>query len=190
MKESKPPALALWMMNAMGADPAVIGDLVETHATGRTAGWFWRQAIAASAPSPLNALRWAGAIPVAFYLGGFLESQSYRLGWTLLDPRGHAFLGWRWYLPSDVGVFLSSASLVLLGTLIVPTRKRLVANCLLGIVCAMWGLVALIGLVRPFVALGQPFHWSMFATVVSGLLGGFVAYAIVHNRFDSHGETA
>ena len=46
------------------------------------------------------------------------------------------------YLPqgSEVGVFLSSASLVLIGTVVVPTRKRLVANCLLGVVCAEYGL--------------------------------------------------
>ena len=104
MTQSKPPTLAVKLMQEAGTDPAVIGDLVETYATGRSAGWFWRQAIAASAPSPINALRWAAAIPLAHYASFFLQREVSGLAWAMLRPS--SFLDWRSTLPMCVSAFV------------------------------------------------------------------------------------
>ena len=132
MTPSQPPRRAIQLMQFAGVDPAVIGDLVETFATGPSAAWFWQQAIAAAAPSPLNALRWLAAIPLAAYAGELVLNRGSGLAWSMLDPVG--MQGWRFYLPLCVAAFLWSATLVWIGTLVVPSRKRLVANCLLGFV--------------------------------------------------------
>lgn len=43
----RPPRLAIWVLEWLGysaQNPALVGDLVEEFARGRSAGWFWRQA--------------------------------------------------------------------------------------------------------------------------------------------------
>ncbi|HEV2322392.1 MAG TPA: hypothetical protein VGS10_00445 [Terracidiphilus sp.] len=50
MKEAKPPSLATWMLEHLtpaDRDEALAGDLLEDFQSGRSTGWYWRQAIAA-----------------------------------------------------------------------------------------------------------------------------------------------
>jgi hypothetical protein len=51
MNYRKPPVLATWMLNHLrsGTDEALSGDLLEAFRTGRSAGWYWYQVIAAIA---------------------------------------------------------------------------------------------------------------------------------------------
>jgi hypothetical protein len=48
MTPSKPPAIASWLLEHSGTDAAIVGDILEEFAKGRTATWFWKQAIVAS----------------------------------------------------------------------------------------------------------------------------------------------
>jgi hypothetical protein len=58
MNNRKPPALATWMLDHLGSrgsNEALSGDLLEAFRTGRSAGWYWYQVIAAiAAPSALQ----------------------------------------------------------------------------------------------------------------------------------------
>jgi len=50
MKSSKPPVLATWVVEHMvpgGTNDALAGDLLEQFSQGRSASWYWRQAIGA-----------------------------------------------------------------------------------------------------------------------------------------------
>ena len=50
MRSSKPPALAVWLLEHSGfasRDGAVAGDLLEEYQRGRSGGWYWRQVLAA-----------------------------------------------------------------------------------------------------------------------------------------------
>ena len=52
MNNRKPPALATWMLDHLrsrGSNEALSGDLLEAFHTGRSAGWYWYQVIAAIA---------------------------------------------------------------------------------------------------------------------------------------------
>jgi hypothetical protein len=52
MNNRKPPALATWMLDHLrsrGSNEALSGDLLEAFRTGRSAGWYWYQVIAAIA---------------------------------------------------------------------------------------------------------------------------------------------
>ncbi len=39
----RPPALARWLLARLEVDPALVGDLDEAFAQGRSAWWYWRQ---------------------------------------------------------------------------------------------------------------------------------------------------
>ena len=79
MKSSNPPALAAWMLeHLLRADrkDALAGDLMEEFRCGRSAGWYWRQVLAAVALACLGELRshWLGvsvavlwAVPVPVF---------------------------------------------------------------------------------------------------------------------------
>lgn len=176
MTPSQPPRRAIRLMQFAGVDPAIIGDLVETFATGASAVWFWQQAIAAAAPSPLNALRWVAAIPLATYAGQLVLNRGSGLAWSMLGPAG--MHGWRFYLPICVAAFLWSLTLVSIGTLVVPSRRRLVANCLLGIVGSIYGVALLLMLVAPSTGV-----WG-FAILACGLLGGALAHGVALKQLD------
>jgi hypothetical protein len=47
MTSSRPPRLALALLQRLGADPALVGDLLEEFGRRRSRVWFWRQLIAA-----------------------------------------------------------------------------------------------------------------------------------------------
>src|SRR6266478_5687261 len=50
MRTSKPPALATWLVEHLmprGRNEGLAGDLLEQFSHGRSAAWYWRQALAA-----------------------------------------------------------------------------------------------------------------------------------------------
>ncbi len=166
MNATRPPALAIRLMDEAGTEPAVIGDLIESYSHGRNARWFWRHAIAASAPSPLNALRWAIAIPTAYWL-------SLRLGAVIIR-------GLVWFGPARLpsAAFVSAGTLVSIASFIVPSRRMLVARTLFGIVIAAMAL--LIVLPPRF---ERSFTWTPRIIGCAGLLGGLISYVFLSARF-------
>ena len=165
MNAARPPALAIRLMEGAGTEPAVIGDLIESYSQGRNAGWFWRQALAASAPSPLNALRWAIAIPTAYWLSLALGGLIH--GLVGFGPAGSAS-----------AAFVSAGALVSIASFIVPSRRVLVARTLLGIVIAA---MALLILLPP--GFDRSFSWTPRIIGCSGLLGGVISYVFLSSLF-------
>jgi hypothetical protein len=109
MRSSKPPALATWLVEHMvpgGKNEALAGDLLEQFIQGRSAGWYWRQAIGAIAVGCSKEFRtlgaavgvtvvWTSALTVfygRFWAGAqmlALTTMAMRHGW---DWRGAGFL--------------------------------------------------------------------------------------------------
>lgn len=171
----KPPALAIRLMQDAGTDPAAIGDLVETFAHGRSVGWFWRQAIAASLPSPLATVRWLLAFPAAVAMSGLAQ--------IIFTPAAHrlflpitpvAYPESAIWMPRVIASAFMAAAFVLTGIWVVPTRKAFIAACGLGIVI-LWASALM------FVNGGWFMPWT-FAMGVSGLLGGVLAYGVQRLR--------
>ena len=44
-----PPKAANWLLDRLGIDPALVGDLLEESQSGRSQAWFWRQTFRAVA---------------------------------------------------------------------------------------------------------------------------------------------
>jgi hypothetical protein len=165
MNTVQPPAIAIRLMEEAGTEPAVIGDLIETYSQRPNARWFWRQAIAASAPSPVNALRWAIAIPTAYWL-------SVRLAGLIRGLVGFEPVG------SASAAFVSAAALVSIASLIVPSRRVLVARTLFGIVISAMTILILL---PP--GFDRSFRWTPRIAGCAGLVGGLISYVFMSSRF-------
>jgi hypothetical protein len=162
-------------MEEAGTEPAVIGDLIETYSQRQNARWFWRQAIGASVPSPLNALRWAIAIPLAFRI-------SVRLAGLVVGSVGawgkglapyNMSIAWS---TSAFGMFVFTAALVSIASLIVPTRRKLVARTLFGVVILVMGMM---------IVLPPAFDWTPRIIGGAGLVGGLISYVFMSSMFRS-----
>jgi hypothetical protein len=60
MRRTQPPSFATWMLEHLTPgerDEALTGDLLESFRSGRTSGWYWRQAFGACVAGWLNHLR-------------------------------------------------------------------------------------------------------------------------------------
>ncbi|HEV2246272.1 MAG TPA: hypothetical protein VGW37_06435 [Terriglobia bacterium] len=121
MTQSKPPALASWMLSHLmwgGRNEALAGDLLEEFQRRRSVAWYWRQVISAIFASFANELRadwvmvwtilfttvWAYslyAIPIIAWPVPI--SLVYRLDHYLT---AHGYYGtFIWYLASDVFLY-------------------------------------------------------------------------------------
>jgi len=93
----KPPALAIWLSDRLGVterNGPLAGDLLEAFQGGRSAGWFWRQALIAIADSVLHSHR-------VRFLGGILTGWGalaalYLMGWLAGPFRFHLYAGPAW----------------------------------------------------------------------------------------------
>jgi hypothetical protein len=51
------PLVATWLLEKLGTDQALLGDLIERYARGRSRRWFWRQALLALAIGTVKDIR-------------------------------------------------------------------------------------------------------------------------------------
>lgn len=71
MRAASPPAIATWLLDHLCAErnEALAGDLVEEYFGGRSAGWYWRQVMAAIAIGGAQRVRtgWPAVMFAAFW---------------------------------------------------------------------------------------------------------------------------
>ncbi len=87
MSRSLPPAAATWLLAHVGCGPTVeplAGDLVEEYRAGRSAGWYWRQVVAAVATGLAEELRRHKFLVIRAMLTGL--AGMFLFGWLLGDP--------------------------------------------------------------------------------------------------------
>jgi hypothetical protein len=75
MRSDQPPKVARWLLNHCGCSPnneSVIGDLDERYCGGRSAVWYWRQALVAVAVGFFSEVRMHKALVVKAIIKGWL----------------------------------------------------------------------------------------------------------------------
>jgi hypothetical protein len=155
MNHRKPPALATWMLDHLrsrGSNEALSGDLLEAFRTGRSAGWYWYQVIAAIAIARGRNV-WHRGVTLFFAAVWSVFSPA----WLLLPVR--------FSLDSLVG-----------DTSYIPWPWSFICASVFGAVIAMlfiWLGVAVYSTLH-LLAFGKPF----FRSVGKGFFWGLVAYVL------------
>jgi hypothetical protein len=111
----RPPAVALWLLTKLIGGPnreALLGDLIEQHASGKSRAWFFRETLAAICVSVLAEARahYGVVSAIAFFVGfttaAALGTVKTLPGLALFDASLAAFgAGW---VVSRVGGFTSA----------------------------------------------------------------------------------
>ena len=77
---TKPPVVALWLLTRLVSGPsreALLGDLVEQHARGKSSAWFWKETLAAIGASVAAEARahYGVVSAIAFFVGLHVAPQ-------------------------------------------------------------------------------------------------------------------
>ena len=121
MTLDRPPRIATWLLEHLAPGPrneSLAGDLLEELRSGRTAGWYWRQAIDAiviacsrqflnHATAMLYAMVWTTLVPAWLRAIGSIEQR-----FNLSQRFGQ--MDWPWSILFDWGLLLA-ANLFFLG---------------------------------------------------------------------------
>ena len=115
MRDSKPPALALWLLDRLAVGEhheSMIGDLIEKHHTSRSDVWFWRQTfglVAGNLAAAFWTYRWTTVTVVAI---STLLPELYRLlvfQWVMAIDRTWQVPLLNWLLDSELIVVWRAA---------------------------------------------------------------------------------
>jgi hypothetical protein len=105
VRQDQPPRLAAWLLRRLGSagrNQSLMGDLVEQFTNGRSASWYWRQAVNAMFTDAtqdvrehkLLALRAIGIGIASMWVFWALASIPLRIIWVLSS--GGMYVGGRW----------------------------------------------------------------------------------------------
>lgn len=193
MKPLQTPSGAAWLLNKFGhGNDALAGDLIEEYSRGRSAAWYWRQALIAIAVDfgknvrahKLLAVRAIAVGWIASYvLLHFASDPLYRLYGKLLRDHGlPTGLWWKHYYlyPSvPINMFLAAASGWVVGRLHRRNREAMVLVYLASV--QLWSLREFFRLAAGFLDnprfLPYLLSWFLYFTLVSVsiVLGGLWA---------------
>ena len=74
MTDKQPPALATWIVKrAAGRNEALVGDLLEEFHRGRSAVWYWRQALTAVVVGRAKPVAWALGVVALYVIGSYIS---------------------------------------------------------------------------------------------------------------------
>ena len=74
MTDKQPPALATWLVKrAARGNEALVGDLVEEFHRGRSAVWYWRQALTAVFADRAKPLAWTLGVVALYIIGSYIS---------------------------------------------------------------------------------------------------------------------
>jgi hypothetical protein len=142
MSERKVPDLAVRLLQSCGVNPALVGDMAEEFARGRSAAWYWKQ----TAVAILRCGRVVPGIALATFLGWLVQLPLVYAIWRYLPPalipfvvagvllslsryRGRRYLAGSWvYLVADeVADYVTTY--LFLAAAIGPFRPRVLVFC-------------------------------------------------------------
>jgi hypothetical protein len=83
----------LWILERFGIDEAVIGDLVEQLARGRSQVWFWRQAVSALLLAIYRDLRTSPFLLLRSMVMGVLVWRTWILLWSMTGLSFNMWVG-------------------------------------------------------------------------------------------------
>jgi len=118
MSSRQPPALAIWLLDGLGytrQNAALAGDLLEEFRSGRSAGWYWRQALMVILHGVCR-----NAVVVQTYLKAMLAGFGLQIA--------VAFVLWRSHSPhriQEAGWLILAIVLLVLGLFLVYPFKYL-----------------------------------------------------------------
>ncbi|WP_263350706.1 hypothetical protein [Acidicapsa acidisoli] len=171
MRAACPPAVATWLLDHLCAErnEALAGDLVEEYFGGRSAGWYWRQVMAAIAIGGAQRVRtaWPEVMFAAFWtaVSPWLRYVQIRM----LDDDGAALQRiWRTDGPWATRFDSSTDVFVFLSVLWLGVTLYVVFYSLLGESFDVSRLLRALLLVLPALA-----GFSVVAAVISAGVSGF-----------------
>jgi hypothetical protein len=105
MSTAQPPRFATWLLERLVSDEkreSLVGDLLEQYTHGRSAGWYWRQAIGSILAGSAREIRDHKLLAVravfvglaAMWVFGFAARFSLQVLWTLAS--GGVYIGGHW----------------------------------------------------------------------------------------------
>ena len=105
MKVTQPPRLATWLLERLASGEkreSLVGDLIEQHRNGRSASWYWRQALTAILAGAVTDLRAHKLLAIRAVMIGFacmwafsaLSRFAMQVLWTLSS--GGVYIGDHW----------------------------------------------------------------------------------------------
>jgi hypothetical protein len=142
VNQVNPPAAATWLLEHMTNNEALAGDLLEGYRQGRSAGWFWRQVVAALAiglveglrarcPAVVFAALWS-AMPFAWWWKAFVRHEDTLIGHVVMFPWPYSTICTLTLsvLPAVAFVWLGLAVCLLIGCLKRTVRRPRVLRAL------------------------------------------------------------
>jgi hypothetical protein len=202
----RPPALALWTLARFApADEALVGDLLQEFAAGRSRAWVWRQVVTAVWLGALRDIaahrtRTAAAVvtgwSVVFLLYGLVgDLTANGLARLLFDwDSDRAYAGdvpwWPFWITSS---FVSYATFALAGFIVSRLNRAhpsllltytvtiglgvIVGGVVIETLTARWGMVPVPHILFYFVAVSLPHYWraGIVLAPMVTVLGGLLA---------------
>lgn len=136
--DTKPPIAASWLLERLLTGPnreALLGDLVERHASGRSSAWFWKETLVAigAATAAETRAHYAAISAIAFFVG-FASAAAFGTfksapGLELFDASLAAF-GAGWLVCRFGGLASALAFAAFVGVREVPTLNAAVMGFL------------------------------------------------------------
>jgi hypothetical protein len=175
MTVSQPPVRAVRMLQRAGIDPSIVGDLMEEHAKGRSALWFWMQALGAiwaKAPGLVTTMRWLTVLPLAIVAVRVVIAITETAFFTFFR---RDFAHGRFLLYGEG--FLIAAAFLSTMVIVAPARKDSVARIALGVVFACSAM--------PIVLTVTSTDKTGLLVGLCGIVGGISTYGLHTRHCDS-----
>jgi hypothetical protein len=78
--QTNPPGLATWLLQRLAVNDSIIGDLIERYRNGRSAAWYWRQALFAIIAGAFHDVRAHKLLALRAIVLGYVCCETFMYG--------------------------------------------------------------------------------------------------------------